>query len=247
MILAFAGLGKYGTALIDGLKSPTGQALVAQLASEKVENALLGAMKGSTGDKEITLDVPLEELGSTCQGNRKALFIGINYFNTQSELRGCINDVINIRQFVQSKYGFADSNITQLTDDQAEQAGKPTRANIIQALHWLVAGCAPGDSLFLHYSGHGGSVKDVDGDEVDGMDETICPLDYAQAGQILDDELHDILVKSLPKGVRLTAIFDSCHSGSVLDLPFSYTIDGNLHITETDNRIKAMKAGFRGV
>lgn len=38
--------------------------------------------------------------------------------------------------------------------------------------------------------------------------------------------MHDILVKPLPPGVRLTVIFDSCHSGTALDLPYSYTADG---------------------
>jgi len=43
------------------------------------------------------------------------------------------------------------------------------------------------------------------------MDETILPLDHARAGQIIDDEIHDLLVKPLVQGVRLTAVFDSCH------------------------------------
>lgn len=58
-------------------------------------------------------------------------------------------------------------------------------------------------------SGHGGQAEDLDGDEDDGFDETILPLDFKQAGQIIDDELHHHLVKSLPPGCRLTAIFDS--------------------------------------
>ena len=54
--------------------------------------------------------------------------------------------------------------------------------------------------------------KDGEGDEVDGYDETICPVDYASSGQIVDDEMNALLVQRLPPGVRLTAIFDSCHS-----------------------------------
>ena len=61
-------------------------------------------------------------------------------------------------------------------------------------------------SLFLFQS------KDGEGDEVDGYDETICPVDYASSGQIVDDEMNALLVQRLPPGVRLTAIFDSCHS-----------------------------------
>ena len=56
-----------------------------------------------------------------------------------------------------------------------------------------------------------------------GYDETIYPVDFRQAGHIVDDEMHMIMVKSLPAGCRLTAIFDSCHSGSALDLPYLYS------------------------
>eukprot|EP00568_Trieres_chinensis_P013222 CAMPEP_0183315588 /NCGR_PEP_ID=MMETSP0160_2-20130417/52295_1 /TAXON_ID=2839 ORGANISM="Odontella Sinensis, Strain Grunow 1884" /NCGR_SAMPLE_ID=MMETSP0160_2 /ASSEMBLY_ACC=CAM_ASM_000250 /LENGTH=69 /DNA_ID=CAMNT_0025481189 /DNA_START=47 /DNA_END=253 /DNA_ORIENTATION=+ len=66
-----------------------------------------------------------------------------------------------------------------LTDDTA---CKPTRANIIGGMKWLVKNAAPGDSLFFHYSGHGGHVEDTDGDEADGQDETLIPIDYESAG-----------------------------------------------------------------
>jgi hypothetical protein len=37
-------------------------------------------------------------------------------------------------------------------------------------------------------------------------------------------EMHEIMVRPLPAGCRLTALFDSscCHSGSALDLPYEY-------------------------
>jgi len=69
----------------------------------------------------------------------------------------------------------------------------------------------PSRSLFFHYSGHGGSVRDQNGDEADEMDETILPIDHERAGQIIDDEIHEVMVRPLQKGVRLTAVFDSCH------------------------------------
>lgn len=79
-----------------------------------------------------------------------------------------------------------------------------TRENILRACQWLVAGAAPNDSLFFHYSGHGGKVEDLNGDEDDGYDETIYPVDHERSGQIIDDILHDLLVKPLPQGCRLT-------------------------------------------
>ena len=38
--------------------------------------------------------------------------------------------------------------------------------------------------------------------------------------------MHEIMVRPLPPGCRLTALFDSCHSGSILDLPYLYHSNG---------------------
>ncbi|ONH66585.1 Metacaspase-1 [Cyberlindnera fabianii] len=164
---------------------------------------------------------------SNCTGRRKALLIGINYIGTKAQLKGCINDVNNVKQFL-VQHGYAEGDIVVLTDDQTQMVKVPMRANIIKAIGWLVNGAQPNDSLFFHYSGHGSQVPDQDGDEEDGIDETIVPLDYETSGQIIDDELHARLVQPLPAGVRLTALFDSCHSGSVLDLPYTYSTKGVL-------------------
>lgn len=115
-----------------------------------------------------------------------------------------------------------------LTDDQQDPILIPNKANILRAMQWLVSNARPNDALFLHYSGHGGQTQDEDGDEEDGYDEVIYPVDYERAGHIVDDQLHQIVVKPLQAGVRLTAIFDSCHSGSVLDLPYIYSTKGVL-------------------
>jgi len=115
-----------------------------------------------------------------------------------------------------------------LTDDSPNPRQIPTKKNIIDGMQWLVRDARPNDSLFLHYSGHGGQTKDTDGDEADGYDEVIYPVDFKQAGHIVDDMIHDIVVKPLPPGCRLTAIFDSCHSGSALDLPYIYSTEGKV-------------------
>ncbi|KAF8217470.1 peptidase C14, caspase domain-containing protein [Mycena galopus ATCC 62051] len=118
---------------------------------------------------------------------------------------------------------------------------------MIDAMHWLVEGAKPHDSLFFHYSGHGGQTKDLDGDETDGYDEVIYPLDYKKHGHIVDDEMHDIMVKPLPTGCRLTAVFDSCHSGTVLDLPYCYDHRGRLKGSQISERARARKASSADV
>ncbi|KAG7660510.1 casA [[Candida] subhashii] len=162
---------------------------------------------------------------SQCSGKKKALFVGINYIGTKQELKGCINDCENVKQFLLTQ-GFKAEDMVMLNDKQTSQRAIPTKQNILDAIGWLVKDAKPNDSLFFHYSGHGGQTPDLDGDEEDGYDEVIYPLDFETNGFIVDDQLHDLLVKTLPQGVRLTAIFDSCHSGSVLDLPYMYSTKG---------------------
>lgn len=163
---------------------------------------------------------------SQCTGKRKALIIGINYINTKNQLNGCINDAHNIHDFLVRQHGYNPDDIVMLTDDQTMMAKVPTRANMLRAMGWLVKNAQPNDSLFFHYSGHGGQVEDKDGDEEDGLDDVIYPIDFESQGPIIDDEMHDIMVKPLAKGVRLTALFDSCHSGTVLDLAYTYSTKG---------------------
>ncbi|KAI9016168.1 peptidase C14, caspase domain-containing protein, partial [Hyaloraphidium curvatum] len=156
------------------------------------------------------------------RGKKKALFIGINYPGTEAELRGCINDVRNMYNFVKTNYGFAQQDMMVLTDDNPNPSGRPTAQNIIGAIGWLVSGAAPGDSLFMHYSGHGGTARGQG-----GTMQTIIPEDYKRVGQISDIQLHNYLCKKIPAGCQLTAIFDSCHSGSVLNLPWSFVAAGS--------------------
>jgi len=156
--------------------------------------------------------------------NRKALLMGLNYTGTSSALNGCENDVENIRDFLIKDCGFLPSEIKVMTEDSVPNQ-RPTRANIISAINELVKDNNENSRLFFHYSGHGSHQRDSGTDEADQQDESICPLDYSKAGMIIDDDLKKLLVNPLKAGARLTAIFDSCHSGSVLDLKHEYSID----------------------
>jgi len=144
----------------------------------------------------------------------RALLIGINYIGTRYELKGCVNDVINIKALLLT-CGYLETEIIMLTDHTDI---KPTRENITNALLQLVKSKAT--RLFLHYAGHGCQIRDLNGDEEDGLDECIMPCDYKITGGIIDDELKDIIML-LRGDQQLTAVMDCCHSGTLLDLRYN--------------------------
>nr|GMD00561.1 metacaspase-1-like [Ipomoea batatas] len=107
-----------------------------------------------------------------------------------------------------------------LSEEETDPYRIPTKHNIRMAMYWLVQGCQAGDSLVFHFSGHGSQQRNYTGDEVDGYDETLCPLDFEAQGMIVDDEINATIVRPLPRGAKLHAIIDACHSGTMLDLPY---------------------------
>jgi hypothetical protein len=159
---------------------------------------------------------------------RRALLIGINYYGQDAELSGCINDITDVEVYLR-QIGFTEFTI--LKDFSEEDIDHdsitatrpdilpPTADNIIAAMRAAVTATRPGDTLYVHYSGHGSYVRDISGDERDGRDECIYSVD---GKLILDDVLNVILVKGLVAGAKLRVVFDSCHSGSCLDLPISW-------------------------
>ena len=100
-------------------------------------------------------------------------------------------------------------------------------------MDWLVS--EPGTCNFLHYSGHGGQVRDPTGNHPSGVLDTICPVDFQTGGQIDSDTLHEHLVSRLPPNSTLFVILDCCHSGSALELPFVYRSDDDGNVNLMDN------------
>lgn len=152
---------------------------------------------------------------------KKAVLVGVNYSNDQSSrLNGCIQDTENVRDLLISNFGYEARNITMINDYSDI---KPTKDNIIKACFELVQGESNNDAnnFFFQYSGHGSNVSDRDGDEKDGKDEVIIPIDYKTSGVISDDLLFQLLVKPLKSNQKLTCLIDACHSGTMLDLKYN--------------------------
>lgn len=130
-----------------------------------------------------------------------------NWYN----LDGTHNDVDAIKALITSKFGFDDNNVVVLKDEAA------TRERILSEFNsHLIDSASPGDVSFFFYAGHGSQITNSKGGEPDLKDETIVPADsYKGIEDIRDKELARLYNKAIDKGIELTVISDSCHSGSL--------------------------------
>ncbi len=151
---------------------------------------------------------------------KHALLIGINYIGSDYELQGCINDTIMMRKYLLDKRGYLSENISCMRDDNTFFKS-PTRTNILDEITKLTQKSGATE-LFLHYSGHGSYQRDKSGDEKDGQDELICPVDFKF---ISDDTLYTIMQNVSPN-VNMYIVMDCCFSGTNIDLPYLYSVNG---------------------
>ena len=140
-----------------------------------------------------------------------SLHIGLNsvdpkhYEGWSGELAACELDAKDMAFVAKS----------QLFTPRLLMTKEATRGSVTKAITAIAGKLDAGDIFFLTYSGHGGQIPDVDGDEANSLDETWCLYD----GELLDDEIFFYLGR-FAKGVRIFVLSDSCHSGSVLKEAF---------------------------
>jgi|UniRef100_A0A6C0IKY8 hypothetical protein len=150
-----------------------------------------------------------------------AVIIGVNYskLDKSIQLNGCIYDARRIYETLLTRLGFSRNTIYMLTDDNEEQ--QPTKERIWNVLEKAKKEVTrTEDELWIYYSGHGNTIFDINGDEKYGRDSVILPMDYLKQGYIGDDEIHAWLHNIQ---CRVCMIFDSCHSGTITDLPWNFT------------------------
>src|SRR5262245_40319604 len=165
---------------------------------------LLGAWSISLSDH-----VAAQPSSGGTGGTKRALLIGINNYRAVPKLQGSLNDIVTMKQVLITRWGFREENIRFLTDEQA------TRDGILAALTQFVSETGPQDLVYIHYSGHGSQVADLNGDEPDDkLDETLVPQDgrTGSVPDITDDEL-DVIFSKLPTK-NAFIVLDSCHSGT---------------------------------
>lgn len=171
--------------------------------------------------------------------NRRAVLIGINaYAPPINPLRGCVNDIAQIKDILQQHYGFREQDIGVLVDEAA------TRQRILTSIDRLVAGAESGDILVFHYSGHGSQVDDDSGDEWECRDEILIPYDHDWNNPLRDDDLR-IRFDQVPPGANLTIIVDSCHSGTINKLATGTQVPRSVLVPEEIQERIAAKVARR--
>lgn len=166
---------------------------------------------------------------------KKALLIGINYVSMQTvTLNGCIDDIVNVNNMIIDAYGYDKLNIVMLRDDNNNASTQPTHENIINELNKLAKDSANLEEIWIHYSGHGSQIQNTMRGSAKKMKEIIIPIDYDTKGYITDFEITNI-IKQMQ--CRAILIFDSCHSGTICDLPWSieYVKDSSYNIIKNED------------
>ena len=144
---------------------------------------------------------------------KKALLVGIqNYQNPKynKKLKRCVSDVRQMHNMLTAT-GFSD--VRCLLNKSA------TSANLSSVLTDMVNNSKGGDSLLFYFTGHGLQLKDISGDEKDGLDEVLLTYDYNIRNAFTDDKLTECLA-GLHREATFTLIADACHSGNMIDAVF---------------------------
>jgi hypothetical protein len=153
--------------------------------------------------------------GSARAEARRAVVVGVSRYSVEArqrprgwkDLPGPANDAAAIRDVLVARYGFRAQDVVVLQDEGA------TREAILSTFRRvLLEGTAAGDVGVFYFAGHGSRVRNSLSSDPSRRDETIVPFD---GRDIRDKELARLLAEAGRRHVRITAIFDSCHSGSV--------------------------------
>jgi hypothetical protein len=155
-----------------------------------------------------------------------ALVIGINYIKTpEISLNGCCTDAYNTKEMLLNRFGFLNENIIILTDDNISITKESNTQNVENSLNQLIDKSKENAKfIVIFYSGHGTQKPDEIGKdlEIDGKDECWVLSDYKTTGYFTDDKLRSHFLDKLNQNVNVLIISDSCHSGSMADLSWTY-------------------------
>lgn len=164
--------------------------------------------------------------------NYYALLIGVDFYypgqlpggGYYPTLGGCVRDINHVEAYLTQRLNLPSSHIFKLSAtasspsqpvERPEQL--PTYENMVAQFKQLTTLAQQGDYVYIHYSGHGGrtttNYPTLKGQN--GIDEALVPTDIhrTNARYLRDVELYYLLQAMVDKGLVVTLVLDSCHSG----------------------------------
>jgi hypothetical protein len=222
-------------------KKPTGAARTTKKAPSKKPgttrkvkppSASAGAKKAPAGKSPGKAPAARPKPAAPGAGpNLYALVIGCDLYlpnqlpeGSYPSLNGCVRDAEQVEQFLRDRAGLSDDRLIKLTSSpdgagapKEPQDRRPTYENIVGAFRALTERARRGDHVYVHYSGHGSQcptiLPKIKGPE--GLDEGLVPIDIGNttARYVRDVEIAKLLREMTDKGLTVTVVFDSCHSG----------------------------------
>ncbi len=164
----------------------------------------------------------------TAEGVRRALLVGVTEYPDlprRNWLKGPANDVTRMREWLLTHpiVPFASENVTVLADALDFAAEPPTLTAIRTAMADLAAAAGPGDTVYLHFSGHGHQQPARVPGEIDGLDEVFMPRDTGimrrgmteWPNAYVDKDIKADINAIRAKGAFVWALFDCCHSATM--------------------------------
>jgi hypothetical protein len=157
---------------------------------------------------------------AAAQAETYALFIGVNDYPTpvdgqgnplkdangnvvDPDLKGCINDVVEVGKLLTAKKVVKAANVRTRTDKDANVT------NFKADIQWLAKSAKTGDQVIFMFSGHGSEIPIEGSDKKDqaivlGDDTLVVDKFFAEMSKVL-----------AANGVNATYMFDSCFSGGM--------------------------------
>lgn len=163
---------------------------------------------------------------------KRAVLIGVNNYNNGKCLKGCVNDVENMLDYLIEIRGFKKNNILVLTNDNA------TTENIKMYLENLINVTEEGDSILLYFSGSGTQIQNFDTDDTRKFD-VLCPCDFDTKQNYISANLLKDLFSIIDYDVFVELILDCSYSGKGTR-PFTKTkqITQNPKVSKNSNPFK---------
>ncbi len=191
-----------------------------------------------------------------------ALLIGIDCYlpnalpdgSSYASLGGCVRDITEVEAFLNGKLRLQDQQIIKLTasnggttEPHEPREQWPAYENMVAAFHKVAQLAQAGDQVYIHYSGHGGRTQPTllpEQKGVNGFDEALVPTDIGNSTTryLRDVEMAHLLRTMVDKGLIVTIVLDSCHSGSATRGASGDTVRGLSTIDTTSRPMESLVA-----